>query len=254
MNILKKCLFIFFIMLSLFGFHCDCFSIYAADNVGITYIEAKYSDIVPTNGDKFVLTYKREGGSKTARIELDASTISIKAGAIELPESNYEIVDIMYSGTNKEITNQGYGITSKFVSKKNQDSFIYISIGEKQCASLVKEYNNVIMVDQKHNKDGSLKEEVYRTDEYIDTDNEREKNTTVDNNTSTTNVTNTENGNDSQLTPSTPNQEPSVEHYKENKEQKTSQKINIIVRLFPLIIVFIVAFIAVVILHKRGKI
>ena len=219
----------------------NIFSIIADDNVPVTYIKSTYSkNVSPQKDDKFVIKYKKKDGNQTAQIELDASTIISNPGTMKLPVADYEIIDIEYTGNNEEIVKEGYAITSDFSVHNDSSAYIYMSIGSETCDVLIKEHMNVIVKDDRHERNGVLKETQENTEELQTTSSDK-----------TTDMR--ENATDQNITEyKSLNSKPKVVHYNHPKSQQDLT--NVGTKLIPLCILFVLGLLTIFILHKKKKI
>lgn len=221
------------------------YNVVKADETGGTvYIKANYSSsITPQSGDKFIITYKRTDGEQTATIELDASTISEQYAPMNLPVASYIITKIEYKGSNTEITNSGYGIVADFLSRSQDEDILYLAIGKEQTSILEREYANVIVMDSNHDANGKIID----IDETVVTETMSSEYTSV--------IYETTSSSEIEATiveeQSSVNEEPSVEEYNKGKKNNST---GILVRIIPVTLLFAIAFIVVVVLHKKGKI
>lgn len=108
-------------------------------------IRADYEDsITPSQGDRFELSYKLNGGTNIAKITVNANEINDEIGGIPLTPGQYLITGIAYRGTNSEIEKQGYAVTSGFTASVKGGSTIQLAIGKKKAEALNTRYSDVI--------------------------------------------------------------------------------------------------------------
>jgi hypothetical protein len=108
-------------------------------------IKADYSSgINPASGDRFEITYKRNGGQNTAKITLNADEVCSELGGIPLPPGQYLITKIAYKGQNASVEKEGYAVSSSFTSSIKGGTTIQLAIGKDACQKLVSRYGDVV--------------------------------------------------------------------------------------------------------------
>lgn len=125
------------------------------NEMGQAYIKALYSsDITPSEGDIFIITYRITGYTDDATIKLDASAITETPAELNMPVADYMVTGIEYLGSNEQIIEQGYGSLLFFNSRINGGLFLYLSVGNEKNAYLEDNYHDTFIVDEAHSEYG----------------------------------------------------------------------------------------------------
>lgn len=113
---------------------------FADDGTGELDLFVYYSDdITPQEGDTFTVTYEDSDGNSST-LTFDTYEYAEDYGVFELPVGTYTATDVTYEGTNQDIFDQGYGITSQFKVKEGDYTILRIYIGESEVESLQTSY------------------------------------------------------------------------------------------------------------------
>lgn len=116
----------------------------AAD--GTLTVQLYYDDTVKfQKGDYFTITCNQSGGEERT-LEIDCADIPDSGMELDVPEGDYQVTDITYSGGNSTIEERGYGITSQFsVTAGDSYNEIRVAVGDEETEKLDMMYDSVML-------------------------------------------------------------------------------------------------------------
>ena len=204
--------------------------------MGTAYLKAVYSsDIEVHDGDIFVITYSVEGGTETAKIKVDASTIVEASAEMSMPSAYYTVKNIEYQGSNPVIQEQGFGMPHVFNSAPAGGLTTILYIGKEQCDKLEKDYADSYIVRDPDTNDKYTEQDEKRRQKRqkaSNTDSEKEVTTAAPTETEYQYTTedldfdmeyNDEYGVEEQVQDGS--QVPEVEHYNDPSEITTEEQV-----------------------------
>ena len=129
---------------------------FAAQGTGIVGVKARYSsDIEPEKGDQFIISYENSDSGESGTISLDASEADDVYIDFEIPIGSYEVTDVVYSGSNESIEEQGYGVEGAFRVRDEEDAAVlYLYIGSTAVENLDRSYSDAVIKDSEHDENG----------------------------------------------------------------------------------------------------
>lgn len=197
-------------------------------------------------GDYFTLSCQNTEGT-VQTLEIDASSISESGMEVDIPEGEYQVTDITYSGGNSEIEGMGYGVTSQFsVTAGNSYNEIRVGVGEGEAEKLAMMYESVML-----KQNGELVNELAEWTEPEEADGSESED--VNENSDTTDTSESESvvpeaNEDIKRVPKQTNSE---ESKKESLEEKSEE--NQLLKAVPLFIFAGIGVGVIFFLHKKGK-
>lgn len=118
-------------------------------------VSSKYSEgIESQDGDIFTIEFSNTDTGDASTIEVDASDITEAYQEYVLPTGSYEVTNIIYSGSNDTIIEEGYGTENTFRLKEGEGDLLHIYIGETEVASLQSDYSQAVIKDDEHDENG----------------------------------------------------------------------------------------------------
>lgn len=118
-------------------------------------VSSRYSEgIEPQDGDIFTIAFSNTDTGDSSTVEVDASEITESYQEYVLPTGSYEVTNIIYSGSNDTIIDQGYGTENTFRLKEGEGDLIHIYIGETEVNSLQSDYSHAVIKDDEHDENG----------------------------------------------------------------------------------------------------
>ena len=130
---------------------------FAAQGTGIVGVKARYSsDVEPEKGDQFTISYQNSDTGESGTINLDASEADDVYIDFEIPIGSYEVTDLVYSGSNENIEEQGYGVEGAFRVRDEKDAAVlYLYIGSTAVENLDRSYSDAVIKDSEHDENGN---------------------------------------------------------------------------------------------------
>lgn len=130
---------------------------FAAQGTGIVGVKARYSsDVEPEKGDQFTISYQNSDTGESGTINLDASEADDVYVDFEIPIGSYEVTDLVYSGSNENIEEQGYGVEGAFRVRDEKDAAVlYLYIGSTAVENLDRSYSDAVIKDSEHDENGN---------------------------------------------------------------------------------------------------
>ena len=123
---------------------CIQMPVLAAD--GTLTVQLNYEDSLELKkGDYFTVTCQ-SGIGESRELEIDCDEVPDSGLELSVPEGDYQVTDITYSGGNGDVEQKGYGVTSQFsVAAGDTYQEIRISIGKQETEKLDLMYESVMM-------------------------------------------------------------------------------------------------------------
>ena len=121
---------------------------YATLESGLKIVSTYSSDIKPSSGDVFVLTYRREDGDVYSTIEVDASLVVNTGKVVPIEPGAYVIEKIEYKGNNIDIDISGYGANNRVEAIYSTPSTLRIIVGFNALKSYSRTFQNDFIVDE----------------------------------------------------------------------------------------------------------
>lgn len=154
----KACMLLILLTVSAFPiWRIPAFAVaYAADKAyGTLGIRAAYSDgITPQDGDTFEISFVDSDTYETREITVDASKITSSFGNYEVSPGTYTIFSLAYTGKNRDIESQGYGLERTFRVSEGGDCILHLCIGSEEVSSLEVSYGDPFVIDAQHDGNG----------------------------------------------------------------------------------------------------
>ena len=237
---------------------------------GTISVKIRYdNDIIPQEGDEFVILYCIEGDeSNTAEITLDASQIYEDGGQIQVPYNTYSILDINYRGANERVPLQGYAVSKGFHCDKGVDGSITIAIGDGPVSRFEKDFGlgGVRVKDGNHNEWGEpyreYEEEVLAGQEVLPITMEEFNENQANKNENTAEPVASENESEPDVI-ITDHGDAKIEDYRQDdedkkektdEEKKADKRRDALSKLGVILVFAIIGSITILVLHKKGKI
>ena len=214
----------------------------AAD--GTLTVQLNYEDSLELKkGDYFTVTCQDSAGG-SRELEIDCDQVPDSGLELSVPEGDYQVTDITYSGGNGDVEQMGYGVTSQFsVAAGEAYQEIRISVGKQETEKLDMMYDSVMM-----KQNGALTGELA---DWQDTGSE------------TGETGETEEIPETEVPEETdPAEEPAgdvvdpaeTETDRETPEEETpKQETNNLIKAVPLLVLAAAGFGVIFVLHKKGK-
>lgn len=118
-------------------------------------VSSRYSEgIDPQDGDIFTIAFTNNDSGETSTIEIDAADIVETYRDYDLLIGSYEVTNIIYSGSNETIIDEGYGTENTFRLQEGEGDLLRIYIGETEVTSLENDYSQAVIKDEEHDKNG----------------------------------------------------------------------------------------------------
>ena len=148
----RACAVTAFLLSSVFSFVLT--SVLAEDNPEAASTEAKgnmkiscsySSGIEPMEGDKFTISYVLTGLTEVQELEVDANNAAKGEIETEIPYGVYNVVDISYSGSNKEMETLGYGTDLIFQAVAEEEpDLLQVAVGSEAGRKLEEEGDGIL--------------------------------------------------------------------------------------------------------------
>lgn len=221
---------------------CIQVPVLAAD--GTLTVQLNYEDSLEfKKGDYFTVTCQ-SGAGENRELEIDCDKVPDSGLELSVPEGDYQVTDITYSGGNGDVEQMGYGVTSQFsVAAGEAYQEIRISVGKRETEKLDMMYDSVMM-----KQNGALTGELA---DWQDTGSE------------TGETGETEEIPETEVPEETdPAEEPAgdvvdpaeTETDRETPEEETpKQETNNLIKAVPLLVLAAAGFGVIFVLHKKGK-
>lgn len=224
-------------------------------------VSSRYSEgIEAQDGDIFTISFTNNDSGETSTIEIDASDIAETYQNYDLPIGSYEVTNIIYSGSNETIIDEGYGTENTFRLQEGEGDLLRIYIGKTEVTNLKNDYSQAVIKDDEHNENGERivfkdRSGKYRyvedasgnsVIEYLDEEESWETRQYSEDNEETTEV-----GNTGQETTQKGSQEPVTEYYDETETEVEGIASTLIV-IGAVVVIALVGSLIIYILHKKG--
>ena len=215
----------------------------AAD--GTLTVQLNYEDSLEfKKGDYFTVTCQDSAGG-SRELEIDCDQVPDSGLELSVPEGDYQVTDITYSGGNGDVEQMGYGVTSQFsVAPGDTYQEIRISIGKQETEKLDMMYESVMM-----KQDGALTGELAEWQETGSDSGETEEDPVSELPEETGTAEEPEGGVVDPGETETERETPSETETQTPKQQET----NNLLKAVPLLIMTAAGLGVIFVLHKRGK-
>ena len=215
---------------------CVSMKTYAADLTRDLSIEINYSEnLVPKEGDVFVVTCINTMDGTEKEITFDASLYVDDDYKEELPSGSYIIEDIVYEGENADISDSGYAITGSFDLTEEGD-MLQLGIGYEEGTSIIESYDDYVV----HQWD----QKVAELEKTAISDNEEENKEDNESDIALTSA-------DDISLSDNENKDNQIEAKSKNQDESKKE---LLMRGVPILILGVVGSIVIYILYKKGKI
>lgn len=213
---------------------------------GVLGITAVYSDsITPQGGDEFSIILADDEGN-TTECTFQAYEHQEEAQFIELAPGNYSVYDITYNGKSEKLIAEGFTMPYEFTIYELEHLDVSLAIGRETGTDLASTYVNTFSVIDGETTDWIEYYSPRNNPESMDEEIPSDSNSVEEGKTGESAVP--------EDTEGSKEKETSEEDEQEQAKPVTVKKTNLFMKNLPIIIIMGITAIAVLILHKKGKI